>query len=173
MVDAHSPGTPAAPQPGGSRGRCPHLSPASRLTHRSGGGAARRPGPLSGQNATRRSPAPHGRRPPAGSARKGGQRLEEEVRGTRGQKGRTHHEDEATRQQTSGPMGRRPQRQFTEAPGAGVLHASLRSPQVPGPGGDPETPVWLRPGLVPPSTLPQTHTPSGEDEGNRDLGPAA
>lgn len=164
MEDAHSLGTSGCPAARRLSLRCPHLSPGSelssgsRLTHRSEGGReGRRAGPLSGRNATRRYPTPHCRRPTAGSARRGGEGREEEGRGTHGQKGRTHHEEEATRQQNSGPMGRRPQWQFTEAPGTGVPHASLRSPPVPSPGGDPETPVWLRPGLVPPSTLPQ-HT---------------
>lgn len=67
-----------------------------------------------------------------------------------------------------GPNGSSQWRREQEVP-----RASLSSSQVSSPGRDPETPVWLRPGLVPPSTLPQKHTPSGEDEGSRDLGPAA
>lgn len=141
MKDAHSPGTPVPPQPGVSRGTCPHLNPGSRLTHGShGGGRGGRTDSTSGRSGHYAAqPAPHCRHPTAGRERRG----EGHPRAERNHPPRR----EGYSSTNSGPMGRRPQLQFTEAPGAGVPPHLPQEPASPQPRQRPRDTCLAAPGF--------------------------
>lgn len=139
-VPRHSWKTPALPALGLPRSpRCPHLSagadrsPGSRPTHGPEGGGEGGP---AGRSRERSGRHPGAAWRLSAAARRQAAR-EEEVRGASRRKGRSHREDEAPRPQNSGPVGGRPPGGSQRRREQEVPHASLGSPRVPSPGGDP------------------------------------